>query len=651
MKIAIFNPYKKIYAAENSVDFSYEQISLIDELKVEIKSFCSTEEIVNFNPEFILSHSSFAPKFCNIPTYTIFNESTSYRLKDENQVRAFLTFDGYLTQSKHITQAIKDLCFGYNKIPNILSFANTRPITQNENRIFLNDPKLVYFGNNWEVKSGDSSGLKKPRFETLITQLTHHKKVNFFELYGDPNGWSWIENKDYIKGKISFDDPNAILKLYQNKGVGLALSSNEFYEEGLANNRIYEIVASGAICIADDLPFYKEIFGDNLLYLTSRDEVIMAEQIIDYMLWITSNQELARKKAFNAHKIFCEKLSMEIMLKNLINFHYQVKKKNFYEFGYNSNLVQSSKPIVSVIIRSGGRSKEMVANTLNSVVNQTYDNIQIIFVLYKENTELENLAKTYRDKVRDLVIINSSLPIRSTVMWEGLKNATGDYLAILDDDDIWYPNHLSKIIEFFDSYKDADLVYSGRVYYNFLEPYPIQPIIGGGASYFYDLLYDLKLITKDFSNYCLGGFGKTNYNEMLKLNHPIHLCFVVKKSSLNTKIFEDPLMHHAEDLYFCVLLYKMGLKFYWMPELTVQINIHNSNSWVDEKESIKIRNRIALRIFGIPTWNALKSSFEITKEDTNKTILVKKKKYPRVRFFFNIIRDKLRFVRKKLKIS
>ena len=195
MKIAIFNPYKKIYAAENSVDFAYEQIKSISNLDLEIKSFCSTEEIVKFNPEFILSHSSFAPKFCNIPTYTIFNESTSYRLKHDNQIRAFLTFDGYLTQSTYINQAIKDLCFGYNKVPHILSFANTRSEIKNKQDLDLMDPKLVYFGNNWEVKSGDSSGNKKPRFESMIIELTKNQKVNFLELYGDPEGWTWIENE------------------------------------------------------------------------------------------------------------------------------------------------------------------------------------------------------------------------------------------------------------------------------------------------------------------------------------------------------------------------------------------------------------------------------------------------------------------------
>ncbi len=50
MKIAIFNPYKKIYAAENSVDAFYEQITKVNNIDVNIRSFCSTDEIVDFNP-------------------------------------------------------------------------------------------------------------------------------------------------------------------------------------------------------------------------------------------------------------------------------------------------------------------------------------------------------------------------------------------------------------------------------------------------------------------------------------------------------------------------------------------------------------------------------------------------------------------------
>ena len=652
-KIAIFNPYKKILAAENAVDADYESIMKTDDVDFNIKSFYSCEDIVSFNPDFIVSHSNFTPKFCHIPTYVVFNEPAQERMFKENQIRAYLTFDGYLTQSDSVSQKIKDLCFYYNKQCHILEFANSRKKNTYQQANFTNT-KLTYFGNNWEVKSGDVHGVKRPRFEELFKILS--KKLNDSKLgfYGDASGWNWIENKNHIKGSVSFGTPDAISRIYRENGIGLALSSHRFYEENLANNRIYEIVSSGALCVADDLPFYKGIFGNNLLYVTSRNEKEMANQIIEHLNWIEKNPQEAEQKAKNAHEIFCKKLCMEEMLKNLISFHKKVQQENYLNIGYKAELEKLQKPLVSVVIRSGGRSAKMVKRTLDSVANQTYDNIEVIFILYKENKELSQLAEEYLNKFSKLIVTQSSSHIRSTVMWEGMKKVSGEYLAILDDDDIWYENHLSKMMEFFDNNPSADFVYSGRVYYNEIGKFSAKKTFNElGAAYNEDLLFDLKNLTNSESKYCLSGFTKTDYNKMLTLDHPIHLCFLLKKSVLSKKIMIDPIIHYAEDLYFCALFYSEGCKFYWIPELTMQISFHYKNSLRDERESIAARDRISGRVFGVNSWSRLKEDCE-----SNKTRFItqieyskknKKIKYPKIRKIVLNFRDLSRKVRKNLK--
>ena len=616
LKIAIFNPYKAIFAAENSVDFNYELITNLDGQELEIKSFNNTEEIVLFAPNFILSHSNYTPKFCHIPTYVIFNEAASHRLVKKDHIRAYLTFDGYLTQSKYIAQKVEDICFAYNKAAHVLlSFANTR-VKTTYREPNLTDPKLVYFGNNWEVKSGEANGAKKPRFETLINELISKSGSDFLELYGDKEGWKWVKNHDCIKGQVSFSNHFALLDIYVEKGVGLALSSDEFFKEDLANNRIYEIVASGAICIADNLPFYNDIFGDNILYITSRNEKEMAAQIKEHLEWIKQNPEAAKEKARKAHQVFCQSLCMEEMLKKLLRFHHDTLQKNYFNIGYKDEIKKSEKPLLSVVIRSGGRSNAMVERTLDSVKNQSYKNIEVVFVLYKDNPELENLAKRYKDSFANLIILKSPSGTRSTVMLCGFKAATGDYIALLDDDDIWYPNHASKIIEFFDENRDADFVYSGKVYYDELKQFPVQEFIEFGASNYRDLLFELKNFSKKSSNYCLGGFNEVDYDQMMNLRNPIHLCFVARKSSLPKKSWIDPKIHNAEDLYFCMLLYKIGLKFYWMPELTMQMNLHSANSneinppegWENQ-----VRDRICVRILKIPKWEIRKNKNDLWK--------------------------------------
>lgn len=302
MKIAIFNPYKKKVAAENASDSVYKKIKSLDGTDLEIESFCDGDEIVKFAPNFIVSHSSFTPKFCEIPTYVIFNEAISLRLKNENDLRAYLTFDGYLTQSETVAQAISDMCFFYSKNCNLLTFANSQLETKFSDQVNFKEPRLAYFGNNWEMISGGFGGKKRPRFERLLSILS--EKENFLELYGKAEGWSWIKNKNCVKGAVDFEDSENLLDIYRSCGIGLALSSHDFYEDGLGNNRIYEVVASGALCIADDLKFYREIFGDSLLYVTSRDENEMSKQILSHVQWARKNPEDAKIKAKKLMKFF-----------------------------------------------------------------------------------------------------------------------------------------------------------------------------------------------------------------------------------------------------------------------------------------------------------------------------------------------------------
>jgi glycosyltransferase involved in cell wall biosynthesis len=99
---------------------------------------------------------------------------------------------------------------------------------------------------------------------------------------------------------------------------------------------------------------------------------------------------------------------------------------------------------VSVIIASYNRYSHLL-NAINSVRNQTYKNVEII-VVNDGSTELG-----YSNFLGD-DIIRINLPENTRKMFgfpcpgysrtQGMKVATGEYIAFLDDDDIWLPNKL-----------------------------------------------------------------------------------------------------------------------------------------------------------------------------------------------------------------
>ena len=101
---------------------------------------------------------------------------------------------------------------------------------------------------------------------------------------------------------------------------------------------------------------------------------------------------------------------------------------------------------VSVIIPTFNRFK-YVLNTINSVKNQTYSNIEIIVVndcssekdYYTHNWDNEgviflNLKQNSKKKFG----YGSAANTRN----KGIEISTGSYIAFCDDDDIWFPNKL-----------------------------------------------------------------------------------------------------------------------------------------------------------------------------------------------------------------
>ncbi len=100
---------------------------------------------------------------------------------------------------------------------------------------------------------------------------------------------------------------------------------------------------------------------------------------------------------------------------------------------------------VSVIIPTYNRFKYLL-NSINSVRNQTYKNIEII-VINDCSTQKEYYNHNFGDDVNIIHLIKNSrfvtgFPCAGYVRNQGIKIATGKYIAFLDDDDIWLPNKL-----------------------------------------------------------------------------------------------------------------------------------------------------------------------------------------------------------------
>ena len=100
---------------------------------------------------------------------------------------------------------------------------------------------------------------------------------------------------------------------------------------------------------------------------------------------------------------------------------------------------------VSVIIPTYNRFK-YVLNSINSVRNQTYKNIEII-VINDCSTQNEYYNYDFGIDVKIIHLQENSknkfgYGCAGYVRNEGIKISTGKYIAFLDDDDIWLPNKI-----------------------------------------------------------------------------------------------------------------------------------------------------------------------------------------------------------------
>lgn len=113
--------------------------------------------------------------------------------------------------------------------------------------------------------------------------------------------------------------------------------------------------------------------------------------------------------------------------------------------------MESSNKVVSVIIATHNRFNCLL-ETIQSIKNQTYKNIEIIVV---NDSSTDNVYYTHDWRKENITMIN--LPKGTKQIYKhsapgivrnyGIKIASGKYIAFCDDDDVWLPNKVELQLE------------------------------------------------------------------------------------------------------------------------------------------------------------------------------------------------------------
>jgi len=121
------------------------------------------------------------------------------------------------------------------------------------------------------------------------------------------------------------------------------------------------------------------------------------------------------------------------------------------------------KPRVSVIIPCYNTA-EFVAETLDSVLAQTYRDFEVVVVNdgSPDTPDLERALEPYRDRI---VYVYQQNGGPSSARNTGIATAQGELIALLDSDDQWTPDYLEFQVAQMDADTSVDIVFPNMVFF------------------------------------------------------------------------------------------------------------------------------------------------------------------------------------------
>ncbi len=167
-------------------------------------------------------------------------------------------------------------------------------------------------------------------------------------------------------------------------------------------------------------------------------------------------------------------------------------------------LDSSDLPLVSVIVRSMDRST--LSDALDSIALQTYPNVEVVIVNAKGAGHRAVGAWCGRFPMR---MVEKTEPLnRSRAANVGLHAAKGSYLSFLDDDDLFYPEHIATLITVLQNHTSARCAYTGikvehyrdkhlEIITEFNEPFDQHRLWGRNFIPIHAVLFERSLVAKD----------------------------------------------------------------------------------------------------------------------------------------------------------
>ena len=111
------------------------------------------------------------------------------------------------------------------------------------------------------------------------------------------------------------------------------------------------------------------------------------------------------------------------------------------------------KPLVSIITVSYN-SEKTISKTIESVINQTYKNIEFIIIDGKSTDKTLEIIKLYKKNISKIICEKDDGIYYA--FNKGLKLYSGDLIGFVNSDDVLMPNALEILVKYYNKHKEKD---------------------------------------------------------------------------------------------------------------------------------------------------------------------------------------------------
>ncbi len=117
--------------------------------------------------------------------------------------------------------------------------------------------------------------------------------------------------------------------------------------------------------------------------------------------------------------------------------------------------------VICTIIMPSYNSEKYISNTIQSVLNQTFRNFELIIIDDESVDSSPKIIEKFAKSDERIIFLKNKKNLGVSVTRNiGLKQSRGRYIAFIDSDDEWFQEKLEKQINILESMKNVALVYS-----------------------------------------------------------------------------------------------------------------------------------------------------------------------------------------------